>query len=60
MLSLTMEEIGACIPFGAAHRVNIDTPCMKARSESRLFFGFLGWLSCDGWVEKQQLLGRAG
>lgn len=29
MLSLTMEEIRACIPFGAAHRVNIDTPPLK-------------------------------
>src|SRR5215469_16526750 len=26
MLSHTMEEIRACIPFGAAHRVNFDTP----------------------------------
>jgi hypothetical protein len=29
MLSLTMEEIRACIPFGAAHRVNFDTPPLK-------------------------------
>jgi hypothetical protein len=29
MLSLTMEEIRACIPFGAAHRVNIDTPPLQ-------------------------------
>src|SRR6185437_2086418 len=29
MLSLTMEEIRACIPFGAAHRVNCDTPPLK-------------------------------
>src|ERR1700728_3081926 len=29
MLSLTMEEIGACIPFGASHRVNCDTPPLK-------------------------------
>ena len=29
MLSLTTEEIRACIPFGASHRVNCDTPPLK-------------------------------
>ena len=29
MLSLTMKEIRACIPFGASHRVNCDTPPLK-------------------------------
>ena len=29
MLSLTMEEIRARIPFGASHRVNFDTPPLK-------------------------------
>ena len=36
MLSLTMEEIRACIPFGAAHRVNFDTPPLKGNCPDTL------------------------
>jgi hypothetical protein len=36
MLSLTMEEIRACIPFGAAHRVNFDTPPLQGNCPDTL------------------------
>jgi len=36
MLSLTMEEIRANIPFGAAHRVNCDTPPLKGNCPDTL------------------------
>jgi hypothetical protein len=36
MLSLTMEEIRACIPFGAAHRVNVDTPPLQGNCPDTL------------------------
>jgi hypothetical protein len=36
MLSLTMEEIRACIQFGAAHRVNFDTPPLQGNCPDTL------------------------
>jgi hypothetical protein len=36
MLSNTAEEIRACIPFGAAHRVNLDSPPLKGNCPDTL------------------------